>query len=154
MRIIKMTRIYFNSEKCLGCHSCEFACAVEHSKSKDPVRAHLEKDVPVPRRNVNLVESINLTMACCHCEIPLCVEACITGAMQKQENGRVICDLKKCTGCWMCVMVCPFGAIKPKGIYAIKCDMCPDRDNSYACIEACPTKALYELKPDDLKKVS
>jgi carbon-monoxide dehydrogenase iron sulfur subunit len=140
----EMTKIYFNSDKCLGCHSCEFACAVEHSQSKNPLKAHLEETIPIPRKKVLFCGNINLTISCRHCENPLCVEACITGALQKQEDGKVICDINRCTGCWMCVMVCTFGAINPKSIYAVKCDMCPDRIDSYACIEACPTKALYK----------
>ena len=53
----------------------------------------------------------------------------------------------------MCVMVCPFGAIvmdiEEKN--ALKCDMCPDRDTP-ACVEACPTKALFTGKEEDFKK--
>lgn len=147
-----MRKIYFNSEKCLGCHSCVFACAVEHSQSKDPLKAHLEEKRPVPRRNVELVEGICITLACQHCDTPICIEACIAGAIKKDKEGNVICDTEKCIGCWMCVMVCPFGSINPKGIYAVKCDMCPDREDSYACIVACPSKALKVDNSKIIKK--
>jgi Fe-S-cluster-containing hydrogenase component 2 len=41
-------------------------------------------------------------------------------------------------------MVCPFDAVKPGTLASIKCDMCPDRDD-FACIAACPTKALFAM---------
>jgi len=149
-----MKKIYFDSEKCLGCHSCEFACAVEHSKSKDPAKAHLEDQMPIPRRNVKLVEGMCLTIACRHCDPAPCVEACITGAMRKDaETGEVSCDTDKCIGCWMCVMVCPFDAVKPGEFYTIKCDMCPDMEVTYACVEACPTKALFAATPKEFQEI-
>jgi Fe-S-cluster-containing hydrogenase component 2 len=47
-------------------------------------------------------------------------------------------------------MVCPFGAIRlaTVAVYgrekraAIKCDLCIDRPEGPACVQACPTKAL------------
>jgi carbon-monoxide dehydrogenase iron sulfur subunit len=148
-----MKKIYFDRRKCLGCHSCEFVCAVEHSRSKDPLWAHLEEETPIPRRNVRLVEGMCLTLSCRHCEPAPCVEACIAGAMQKSE-GEVRCDTQRCIGCWMCVMVCPFGAAKPGRIYAIKCDMCSDRKGlSYACVEGCPSGALFVASEEEFAKI-
>ncbi|MDH7498903.1 MAG: 4Fe-4S dicluster domain-containing protein [candidate division NC10 bacterium] len=146
-----MEKIYFESRKCLGCHSCEFACAVEHSSSKDPLRAHLEKETPVPRRNVKQVEGMCLTLSCRHCDPAPCVEACIAGAMER-SGGEVRCHTEKCIGCWMCVMVCPFDAVRPGKIYTIKCDMCPDRDGDYACVKACPVGALFAATPDEFER--
>lgn len=145
-----MKKVYFDSRRCLGCHSCEFSCAVEHSKSKNPRTAHLEAETPVPRRNVAVVDGACLTIACCHCEPAPCIEACIAGSMTK-ENGEVRCNPTKCVGCWMCVMVCPFDAVRPGRIYTIKCDMCPDGKGLYACVEACPTRALFALTPAEFK---
>ncbi len=149
-----MKKVYFDSRKCLGCHSCEFVCAVEHSVSKSPAEAILEEKRPVPRRRVSLAEGMCLTLACRHCTPAACVEACIAGAMTKDlETGEVTCNTDKCVGCWMCVMVCRFGAVKPGQIYAIKCDMCPDREDSYACVEACPTGALFVATPEEFEEI-
>jgi len=147
-----MEKIYFNRQKCLGCHSCEFACAVEHSKSKDPLKAHLEAEIPIPRRNVKLVNGMCLTVACRHCEPAPCVESCIAGAMVKIEE-EVICNVEKCISCFMCLMVCPFDAIKPGKYYTIKCDLCSDREDSFACVEACITKALFAATPEEFKEI-
>lgn len=149
-----MNKVYFDSRRCLGCHSCEFACAVEHSKSKNPRQAHLEEDKPLPRRNVELVEGMCLTVACRHCQPAPCVDACIAGAMvQDPVTGEVTCRVEDCVGCWMCVMVCPFDAVRPGQTYTIKCDMCPDREDVCACVEACPTQALFESDPREFKEI-
>ena len=150
-----MKKVYFDSQRCLGCHSCEFACAVEHSVSKDPVRASLEEERPISRRKVKLVETMCLTVGCRHCQPAPCVEACMAGAMTKDfETGEVALDEEKCVGCWMCVMVCPFGAVRPGRIFSIKCDMCPDRDQSLVCVEACPTGALFEATAEEFRELT
>jgi len=149
-----MEKIYFDSKRCLGCHSCEFACAVEHSESKSAAQALLEDTRPVPRRYVRLVEGMCLTVACRHCDPAPCTEACMAGAMTKDlVTGEVTSNPDKCVGCWMCVMVCPFGAVRPGEIYTIKCDMCPDRDGTVACVEACPTGALFPATPEEFERI-
>ena len=149
-----MKKVYFNSEKCLGCLSCEFLCAVEHSKSKNPHKAHLEPEGPVPRRKVRLVDGAYRTLACRHCGKAACVKACTAGAMVKDENtGEVSCITDKCDACWLCVKACPFGAVRAGSVYPIKCDMCPDRE-SPACVEGCPTGALYEATPEEFRKLT
>ena len=68
----------------------------------------------------------------------------MAGAMHRDEStGRVYVDAERCVGCWMCVMVCPFGAILPNAETktAHKCDLCKDSDG-IACVDACLTGAL------------
>jgi carbon-monoxide dehydrogenase iron sulfur subunit len=79
------------------------------------------------------------------------VEACIAGAMKKNEDGEVECDQDKCINCGMCVMVCSFGAVKPGKTGVFKCDMCPDTDA--ACVTACPTGALFAATPEEYEKI-
>ena len=149
-----MKKIYFDSSRCLGCHSCHIACAVEHSKTKVLCEAILEDDTPIPRRNVQLVAGSCLTVACRHCDPAPCVEACISGAMRKDDvTGEVTCDTDKCVACWMCVMICPFDAVHPGKIYTIKCDMCPDMEDAYACVTACPTGALFVASPEEFEQI-
>jgi carbon-monoxide dehydrogenase iron sulfur subunit len=68
----------------------------------------------------------------------------MSGALYKDEKGATLHDKDKCVGCWMCIMVCPFGAIERRisERIAIKCDLCPDREE-LACVSACPTGALF-----------
>jgi carbon-monoxide dehydrogenase iron sulfur subunit len=143
----QMIKIYFNSEKCTGCHTCEFACAVEHSKTKDPLYAHLEPHTPVARRNIAPAGHTVLTIGCRHCEPAPCIDACITAALGRKD-GYVTLDENKCVSCAMCVMVCPFDAVKPGTYATVKCDMCPDRDD-FACVSGCPTKALFSMTEEE-----
>lgn len=139
-----MKEIVVELDKCLGCKSCELACAVEHSKTKNLIMAFKETTMPTSRVKVEACSGFNFPLQCRHCQEPICVMACMTGALKKsQETGKVIQNKDKCVGCWMCVMVCPFGIItaNQREKVALKCDRCPDRETP-ACVSACPTKAL------------
>lgn len=136
--------------RCLSCGTCAFVCAVEHSVGKSVKKALKEKPVPVNRRNIQRTSikdkvkkrMLALSSACHHCENPVCVEACMSGALYKDTDGAVKQNADKCVGCWMCIMVCPFGAVSRRGNIAVKCDLCSGREKGPACVEACPTKAL------------
>ena len=43
-----------------------------------------------------------------------CEEACPTGALHKDENGRESIDYDKCIYCGKCIRGCPFGAVTEK----------------------------------------
>ncbi len=136
--------IFVRLERCMGCHSCELACAVWHSKSRSLFGAMAEQ--PRPKRRL-YVESAHPSAAvpilCRHCEDAPCMHACIAGAIRRNETGAVITRSDKCIGCWTCVMVCPYGVIgrHMEEHKAYRCDRCPDRGVP-ACVEACPTKTL------------
>ncbi|WP_366924397.1 4Fe-4S dicluster domain-containing protein [Metallumcola ferriviriculae] len=139
-----MKQILITPKLCLGCRSCELACAVEHSLSKELFAAVIKKEQPTARIFVETDGVINLPLQCRHCQDPACVNACMSGALQrKPTTGMVVADQNKCVGCWMCVMACPFGAIAQDPEYKVinKCDRCPDLDQP-ACTVACPTGAV------------
>ena len=140
-----MKKIYCNIKKCLGCGSCEIACAVEHSKAKELNDTISESPLPIKRRRAEFVEeNVAISTGCQHCDNAACVTACMSGAMYKEaKTGLTQHDRDKCVGCWMCIMSCPFGAItrEKQEKQVVKCDLCPDRDKP-ACVEACPTRAL------------
>ena len=144
-----MKEVFVDFEKCLGCRNCEIYCAVEHSKSKDLFQAIYEEPKPVKRINVIKVGEVNFPIRCRHCEEPICADACPTGAL-RVENGIVKHDENRCVGCWMCAIVCPFGAITavPGRKIVLKCDRCPDLDVP-ACVKACPTNALVFSELDE-----
>jgi carbon-monoxide dehydrogenase iron sulfur subunit len=140
-----MSLVYVKEEVCMGCGLCEVYCTVAHSTSQDVVKAFKrERPRPVARIRVERTDGLFLPVQCRHCPDSPCVYACLTGAMHKDPwTGAVAIDPEKCSGCWTCIMVCPYGAISrdiAKGIVA-KCDLCPGRDVP-ACVANCPNEAL------------
>ncbi len=153
-----MKNVFVDIERCTACKSCEIACAVEHSVSNNLFSAIFE--TPLPRKRIHVEKALSLSYPsrCMHCADPVCSKACPTGAMKREpESGRVLVNEKKCIGCLMCSVVCPFGAISagltPKA--AVKCDLCPSRlqeGKEPACVESCPTRALVFKEPDEISK--
>lgn len=143
-----MKRIVCELQKCMGCRTCQIACAVAHSKSKDLFAAITEEPRPRPRVMVEYVEHLPVPIQCQHCEDAPCVRVCPTHAIVKDASGATIVHAERCIGCTWCVLACPFGAIRmgdtEKAI--IKCDLCVERQaegKGPACVEACPTHALH-----------
>jgi carbon-monoxide dehydrogenase iron sulfur subunit len=148
-----MNQIFVRPERCMGCKSCEIACAVQHSKGKTLLLAILESPPPMKRLFVESTEQIRMPVMCRHCEDAPCLNACITGCLYRDDKGFVRRKKERCIGCWTCIMVCPFGVIsrdKNKHI-AVKCDRCHKLDVP-ACVSACPTKALVLVDIDTLTK--
>jgi anaerobic carbon-monoxide dehydrogenase iron sulfur subunit len=136
--------IFVRVDRCLGCHSCEVACAVEHSRSKTLFAAMAERPAPRSRMWVEQVAPRHkVPVVCRHCEEAPCMHACISGAIRRTDDGVVLTDEDRCIGCWTCVMVCPYGVIGRhlETRKAYRCDRCPDRE-APACVSACPTRAL------------
>jgi NAD-dependent dihydropyrimidine dehydrogenase PreA subunit len=93
-----------------------------------------------------------------HCENAACMQACdVEGAIYRREDGLVIIDPDKCTGCKLCADSCPYGAIYfNEGLnLAQKCTGCAhlldDGWKEPRCVDACPTDALKFGEASDLK---
>lgn len=136
-------------DRCIGCGICELVCSMEKSnkKSFNPSRSRI--------RIQRLHPAINIAMACRLCEDAPCVAACPRNALlQSKENGVILVDEEKCTGCGWCFEACDFGSItlEPEGKVAVVCDLCKERKGigifpgraiaNQACIEWCPEEAL------------
>ena len=139
-------KIIINEEYCMGCRLCEVHCITQHSTSKNILKAYKDE---YPRLTSGIVFEekghISFALQCRHCEEPPCVEACLTGAMYLDEDkGYVLHNRDRCVGCWMCIMVCPFGVIKPdleNKVVASKCDLCVEAEYP-ACVAHCPNDAI------------
>ena len=146
-------------EKCMGCHSCEFACAVAHSTTKDMNAVVIDGERPGNRISVEAFGVNAVPINCRHCEEPACVMACPTGAVYREnKNDPVLVDVERCIGCRMCVQACPFGVItmSPNGKGVLKCDLCIERlaeGQEPACVEACPTHALAFIEEEASSKL-
>ena len=161
-----MKTVFINPERCIGCLQCELACAVEHSASKDEALAFLE-DARSPkacarasgsrrRRSPSRTGAVTATP-------PRASQVCPTGAIYRDdEHGVVLIDEKKCIGCAMCAVVCPFDVVTfhplaegpgPDVAVAVKCDGCVDRvsrGDDPACVEVCKVDALVFGELNDL----
>ncbi len=139
-----MKNLYYEVKKCLGCRSCEITCAVAHSATQDLFKAIREEVLSLPRKKVSASAGKNYPVSCRHCQSPICVDACMAAALAyDKEKGMVLHDESRCVGCWMCVMVCPYAAIRPniKSKLPVRCDKCKDKDEP-SCVKACPTGAI------------
>jgi len=140
-----MKRVYVNEEVCIGCGLCQVYCQVEHSHSKDPIKAFKKETLrTLPRIRLERNVEISFPVQCRHCSEPWCVYSCLTGAMYKDHvSGMVIVDMGKCIGCWTCIIACPYGALSRdlNSKTVIKCDLCPGREIP-ACVINCPNYAL------------
>ena len=143
-----MKEIFVDIERCTACKACEIACAVEHSDSKTLFGAVFEQPAPQKRVHVEPALAYAYPVRCVHCSDAPCVAACPNGAMSRDaDSGTVVVNEDRCQGCFMCAMVCSFGAISahPTLRVAVKCDRCVDRQergDQPACVDACPTHAL------------
>ena len=152
----QMMSVFVNPEMCIGCLQCEFACAVEHSKSRDPFLALFEDPQPHTRIHVEPgpVANTSFPNRCRHCSPAPCQQVCPTAAITRNVDlDLVLVDPGKCIACAMCAMVCPFDAVTffptvngaPARITATKCDGCMRRVEGGeipACVEACKVRAL------------
>jgi carbon-monoxide dehydrogenase iron sulfur subunit len=141
-----MKRIYVHEEYCIGCRLCEIHCLVHHSRSKKILKAFREEfPRAVSRVLVEERGYLSFALQCRHCEEAPCLEACITGAMYRDKRTEaVLCNEEKCVGCWMCIMVCPFGVIKrdrESKKVGSKCDLCLGEEMP-VCVQNCPNEAL------------
>lgn len=133
--------------RCLGCRSCELACAKAHAGYDDIVEAVLADAALVPRVQVVAADGHAVPVQCQHCEDAPCVAVCPTGALYlDEEDGTVRAAPARCIGCKACLLVCPFGAVQwdPHARTAVRCDLCRDlieEGQQPYCVLACPTRA-------------
>lgn len=159
---MKQFGFYFDSDRCTGCKTCELAC--KDYKDLSPLvnfRRIYEYTggswtaQPDGCWSHN-VFSYYLSISCNHCENPVCVKVCPTGAMHKNADGFVIVDENTCIGCRYCSMACPYQAPQfdeVKGCMT-KCDGCYSRvkeNQKPICVDACPLRALDFAPIDELR---
>lgn len=143
--------IIADATKCIGCRTCEVACAVSHHENQDC--AALSPDEFISRIRVIKDHCWTTAVACHQCEDAPCANVCPVDAISR-EHGHIFVEQTRCIGCKSCMLACPFGAMevvssrKRRGRLSAICAGIGRRGQ--ACVEACPTKALQCM---DVEKV-
>lgn len=133
-------------EACTRCDDCVRACASTHGGRPRFVR---EGD-----RYANVL----IAKSCYHCQDPVCLIGCPTGAIRRANVGDVV-EIREniCIGCSTCANNCPYDAIMmqdtetvwpdnalPRSLrgaprlVASKCDLCYTSADGPACVRNCP----------------
>ena len=134
-------RLFVTPERCIGCRSCEIACAFAHARALGrPGQTRVRAYTQTSERHVPVL--------CLQCISAACVKVCPTKALvRNMTTGAVEVRTERCVQCRMCTVACPFGNIQwDDGAGAIvKCDTC---GGDPACARFCPTAALeWARKP-------
>lgn len=141
----KQHGFFFNADNCIACHACEAACS---EKNDNPAHIAFRSVGFVEGGSYPNTQRLNISMACNHCDDPVCLKGCPTRAYTKfAEYGAVLQDPDICFGCGYCTWVCPYNApqLDPVQGQVTKCNMCVDRLEvglKPACVSACLGKAL------------
>ena len=141
--------------RCIGCRTCELACALAHS-APDALTT-LSPASFIPRLKVVKTATVSTPVQCRQCDDAPCVAVCPTGTLVMGDHSVQVIP-SRCIGCKSCMIACRFGVIEvlpcemnlsdrqPFGtthVEAVKCDLCESRGAGPACVEVCPTKAIY-----------
>ena len=103
--------------------------------------------------------------SCYHCEDPVCLVGCPTGAIRRANVGEVVeIEDSLCIGCSNCATKCPYDAIVmhetgevwpdtalPEWLrgrerkVASKCDLCHESSSGPACVNNCPHSCAFRV---------
>ncbi len=137
--------LLINLHRCIGCFACQVTCKAEYEipfgVSRCRVETYRTGTFPYTRK-------VFLPRICNHCDHAPCIEACEEQALVKNQDGVVMMNDERCTGCQVCYRKCPYQAIQIREDTgkAEKCDFCYSRrvvkGLPPVCVESCMGKAL------------
>ncbi|MBI5440659.1 MAG: 4Fe-4S dicluster domain-containing protein [Deltaproteobacteria bacterium] len=146
----------FDPDLCLGCNACTVECRRNYELN-GPGQFRLKMQ-QVEQGSFPDVQAYYVRSSCAHCEKPVCVENCPTGATTKSDDGFVLINKERCIGCGACVDGCPYQAryLRQEGneVKADKCSFCFSRvadGGRPVCVSKCITGALTFGKKSDPK---
>ncbi len=158
----KQLAFYFDASACMGCKACQIACKDQYDLPPGVMWRRVleygggdwveEGDQMVPEQ----VFSTFVSIACNHCEQPICMRVCPTTAIRKGEDGLVQIDPNLCIGCRYCEWSCPYGAPHFREDLGVmtKCTFCEDllkNGERPACVDACVHRCLDFGEKSDLE---
>lgn len=156
----KQYAFYFDSTACSGCKTCQVACKDKHGLEVGRLwrRVYEVTGGEWEQKGETWIPNVfayNVSMSCNHCESPICLEGCPTGAIYKRDGGIVLINADNCIGCGYCSWACPYDAPQydEKAGKMTKCTLCYDeieQGNLPVCVAACPMRAMDFGEVEDL----
>lgn len=138
-------------DECVGCLACCTACKTVNDVPIGNFWQKVLRVGPFPQyegaQNPD-VSMYFLPLSCQHCEDPMCVNVCPTGASRKMDNGTVQVDAESCIGCMSCVTACPYGVryLNEETNAIEKCTLCAskiEKGELPQCVTQCGARARY-----------
>jgi tetrathionate reductase subunit B len=144
---------------CIGCHACEIACRQEHDLTSETGSKWCHVITLKPKQIHDELHLDYFPVMCVHCHDPLCVRCCPVEAIIKREDGIVLVDHEKCSGCKLCVYACPYGAMSLNEVTNVagKCNFCLERLDygiEPSCVQHCIGGALRYVTQEDLEETT
>ena len=93
-----------DTERCVGCQLCMFACNRRFGSGG------LAKSAIRIRSTGGFVRGLAV-IVCRACRDPPCARVCPVDALRLRDGGGVILDTNKCIGCGRCADACTIGAV-------------------------------------------
>ena len=154
---MKKYALVIDNESCWGCKTCEVACKQENLAADGIKLITVSEDGPrLMNARLDFVFQVNM---CRHCDDPPCAEACLEKAITKREDGIVVMEYERCTGCRSCIEACPYDAIAfdwQKNITQ-KCNLCYQRVDKGllpACADnVCLAHCIYFGDPEEINQI-
>ncbi len=114
--------IEWNAEFCTGCRLCEVACSMRFGNGCSPSKSAIRLEEETIR-------------VCRQCSEPVCKKVCKFNAVE------IEIDPGKCSGCGLCVSMCPYKSIfqSERKTIPYKCNLCGGQPE---CVSICPNGAL------------
>lgn len=95
--------VVVDPNRCIGCDACIVACSESHRKLALRSAARIA---------LVSTRAVSAAVTCHQCEGAPCAAVCPSGAIAHEgDRMQVVEDL--CTGCLLCALACPFGAVHP-----------------------------------------
>lgn len=156
---------YFDSSRCTGCKTCEIACKDYKDLSQTVAfRRIFDYEGGIWTANDDGTYdsdtfAYHLSMACNHCTLPLCMNACPVGAISKDENNGIVrIDENSCVADKSCIEACPYDVpqFDEEKNVSRKCDFCyervVDQGLNPICVDSCPLRALDFGEVEELRE--
>jgi len=154
-----VTRLVFiERDKCVGCYACVVACKLEHNLPPHPVNPpRPDQTAPAfirvaevgPDVSGEAVYQYFQPVMCRHCLPAPCVEACSVAALYKDPETKItMVKRDQCTGCQLCLAVCPWKVPRFYDGKVMLCNLCGHREDRErgrrtACEAACPAGVIH-----------